>query len=219
MLKNDAYPHYGIIYFPANLISKTVCMKKTIILLFAFLMCYGSGSVRAQVVGPVGIGVRASPDGGGISAKFFFNENLAVETMVNGSAGNYHDNGTSFTVIGLLEYHFILPDPSWRIILGGGMHFGSWNRYGDAHVSAISVFGLDAIAGVEYIIPSIPIGVSLDVKPAMHFLSGVTTFPNNTFGLGVRYYLGRWKHERTTVYVEENVDNDAPMVNIVPTRD
>jgi hypothetical protein len=193
-------------------------MKKTIILLFALLCCFGSGSLRAQVAGPVGLGIRASPDGGGISAKFFFKEYLAVETMVNASSGNYHDNGTSFTVAGLLEYHFILADPSWRIILGGGMHFGTWNRYGDAHVSPLSVFGLDVIGGVEYIIPSVPIGVSLDVKPSMHFLSGVTNFPNNTFGLGVRYYFGRWAHEREIVYINESENENVPIVNLIPDR-
>ncbi|MES2703599.1 MAG: hypothetical protein V4649_13230 [Bacteroidota bacterium] len=190
-------------------------MKQLHILLIALLLLTATGSANAQLVGPVALGLRANPDGGGITAKYFFNERNAIETQVNGSSGNYNDNGTSLTVVALYEHHFILNDPQWRIILGGGMHFGTWNRYGDAHTSPLSVFGLDVIGGVEYVFASVPIGISLDVKPALNFVSGVTTFPNNTFGLGVRYYFGRWAREKVRV-VEVVAPEGENVIDIVP---
>lgn len=165
-------------------------MKQVHIILIALLLF--SCSATAQVHGPVGLGLRANPDGGGFTGKFFFTDHLAVEGQLNASAGNYYDNGTSFTLCALLEHHFIFADPQWRLYLGGGFHYGTWNRYGDAHISPFSVFGVDAIAGLEYIFPSVPLGVSVDVKPSLNFISGVTTAPGNTFGLSVRYYFGQW---------------------------
>ena len=137
-------------------------------------------------------GLRATPDGAGISGRFFFIPSVAVELMLNGSGGTYNDNGPSTTLVGLLEYNFLFDDPSWRIFIGAGAHMGSYKKYNDVHVPTTSIYGIDGIIGAEYIFYAVPIGISIDVKPAVNFISGVTTFPNNTFGLGVRYYFGRW---------------------------
>lgn len=182
-------------------------MKYIHIILIALLL-YTSGAT-AQVHGPVGVGLRANPDGGGLTGKFFFTEHLAVEGLLSASSGNWNDEGTSFTLTALLEHHFILYNPQWRIFLGGGFHYGTWNRYGDAHTSPFSVFGVDAIAGVEYIFESVPIGVSLDVKPSLHFISGVTTASSNTFGLGVRYYFGQWGHNMQCKFKEKEKVEEA----------
>jgi hypothetical protein len=181
-------------------------MKHVHIILIALLLC--SCSATAQVHGPVGLGLRATPDGGGFTGKFFFTDHLTVETMLNASSGNYYDNGTSFTLCALLEHHFIFDNPQWRIFLGGGFHYGTWNRYGDSHTSPFSVFGVDAIGGVEYIFASVPIGVSADVKPSLHFISGVTTAPSNTFGFGIRYYFGHWG-ERMKAKFKAEADAEA----------
>jgi hypothetical protein len=176
-------------YFNVTNRKKRNAMKHLNILLIALLYTL---SVNAQEPGPVGLGIRANPDGAGITAKYLFTDRLALESQLNASSGNYNDNGTSVTIGLLLEQHFDLWDPSWRIFIGGGFHVGTWNRYGDSHVSPFSVFGLDAIGGIEYLVPCAPIGISVDVKPSMNFISGVTTFPNNTFGLAIRYYFGHW---------------------------
>lgn len=161
---------------------------------------------------PIALGFRANPDGAGLNGRYFFNQNIAVEGQVNGSAGNYYDNGTSLTVGALMEYHFLLRDPHWRIFIGGGIHYGKWQRYRDQHLRPINLFGLDAIGGIEYILNSVPIGFSLDVKPAMNFINGVTYLPNNVFGLGVRYYFGGGsKKKDKTVIVTQDHSAEAPL--------
>ena len=173
-------------------------MKRKRILAVMFLLMFAFGAAKAQMVSPVGLGVRLDPDGAGFTGKFFLDRHLAIEGQLNASGGYYNVNndGPSMTVTGLLEYHFILPDPSWRIFIGPGLHFGTWDRYstgweGNYSSSAQGIFGIDGILGVEYVFKSIPIGISADVKPAINFASDVAFFPNNSFGISGRYYVGR----------------------------
>jgi len=169
-------------------------MKKIQILPVLLIMLFVGMNVQAQdqQVPPFAIGLRANPDGVGITGKYFFIEPVNIELMVNGSGGTYYSNGPSATFVGLLEYNFIFPDPAWRIFLGGGAHVTSWKQYPESNNPRQTLLGLDAIAGIEYVFYEVPIGISLDIKPAINFIDGVTSFPNNTFGLGVRYYFGSW---------------------------
>jgi hypothetical protein len=163
------------------------------------------------VAPPIALGFRANPDGAGLNGRYYFSENLAIEGQVNGSAGNYYDNGTSFTMGALLEYHFILRDPHWRVFIGGGAHYGRWSRYREIHLKPINLFGLDAIGGVEYILQSAPIGISLDIKPALNFIDGVTYLPNNVFGLSVRYYFGGGSKKTKDIIITEDHAAQAPL--------
>jgi len=174
-------------------------MKRKLILIILLIMLIGVSIVNAQMVSAVGLGVRATPDGGGLTGKFFFSRNWAIEGQLNASGGTTYMNydGPSMTMVSLLEYHIILPDPSWRIFFGPGMHFGNWDRYNDGsgyfdgHYSGTQgIFGVDAIGGVEYVFKSIPIGLSADMKPAYNFAKDATFFPNNFFGVSARYYVG-----------------------------
>jgi hypothetical protein len=213
--------HNGTIYFSTYVILlKPETMRQMNFILIALLTLCTYGAQAQIIHGNVGLGIRANPDGGGITGKFFFTEQLAVEAQLNGSSGSYSEMGTSFTVGSMLEYHFIFPRPEWRIFLGGGIHYGTWNRYGDSHVSPFSIFGLDAIGGVEYIFASVPIGVSVDVKPALNFISGVTSFPNNGFGVGIRYYFGHWRclDKVQVVEVENSGDNEDRVIELITPR-
>ncbi len=174
-------------------------MKKIhVLLLVLFLMFLGIVSVQAQdeQVPPFAIGLRANPDGAGITAKYFFIPAVSIEAMINGSGGTYYGNGPSTTFLGLIEYNFIFNDPSWRIFIGPGAHVTSWRQYPELKEPRQTLMGLDAIIGVEYVFYEIPIGISLDLKPAMNFGNSVTSFPNNSAGLGVRYYFGNWGRRR-----------------------
>lgn len=138
----------------------------------------------------IGVGLRPSFDGGGITGKFFLDHNFAIEAQLN--AGGLHD-GNSVTGVGLLEYHIDLPAPGWRIFFGAGIHFGSWDRYpdewrhnGDEH----GIFGIDAVGGVEYRFKNIPLGLSADLKPALNLAPQVDVFPHNIFGIAGRFYFG-----------------------------
>ena len=180
-------------------------MKKAKVLLSVLVMLFlGVVTVKAQneEVPPFAIGIRADPDGAGITAKYFFIPEVSAELMVNGSGGNYAANGPSVVVVGLVEYNFLFNDPAWRVFLGPGAHIGTWKEYIESNNPRQTVFGLDVIGGIEYVFYEVPIGISIDVKPAMNFISGVTSFPNNAFGLGIRYYFGSWSRKHLSVEKE-----------------
>jgi hypothetical protein len=166
-------------------------MKK-LFLFFAILSLSISTRLFAQ---DVALGLRATPDGGGFSGKFFFNQHSAIEAQLN-AGGIIGLEGESFNMVGLYEYHFILPDPSWRIFVGGGLHAGVWDRgryYSDMRDRWVdgsqAIFGIDGIGGVEYVFKKIPLGLSADIKPAINFLSDVDFFPHNMFGASARFYI------------------------------
>jgi hypothetical protein len=177
-------------------------MRSLHILTVAFLVILLSATnVHAQPGNAIGLGLRASPDGGGITAKFYLDRYWNIEAQLNASQGFYHgpdnkpDYGPSFTAVGLAEYNVIFPDPSWRLFFGPGIHFGSWDRYNhhlyERQPLPEAIFGIDGILGVEYIFRHIPLGLSADIKPAMNFVGEVSVFPNNFFGLSGRFYFGR----------------------------
>lgn len=172
-------------------------MKKVLTLVAGAIMSIASITAANAQSNDVALGLRATPDGGGFSAKFFVDRNLAIETQLN-AGGLIGLEGTSATVVGLLQYHISLPDPSWRIFFGGGAHFGVWDhdyRYNtegrfDADGKE-GIFGIDGVGGVEYVFKNAPIGLSADFKPAINLASEVDFFPHNMFGFGARYYIGK----------------------------
>lgn len=142
------------------------------------------------------IGVRATPDGGGFTAKVFVSEHIALEGQLN-AGGVIGLEGESFNAVGLVEAHIPLPNPQWRLIFGGGMHAGAWDRSvwyrasDDSYIRnrAEPIFGFDGIGGVEYLFSNIPLGLSADIKPAINIASSVDFFPHNMFGISARYYF------------------------------
>ena len=98
-----------------------------------------------------------------------------------------------FNVTGLYEVHgtaFNTANLKWYY--GGGAHVGFYNgkyyrgfeknRADEGYVEV----GVDGILGLEYKIPTIPINISLDWKPALSLIGGVG-FIGDGFGLSVRY--------------------------------
>lgn len=166
-------------------------MRKILCCLFVVLTTTGI----AQAQRSTGLGVRLSPDGLGFTGKFFSQRNIAFEAQFN-AGGIMGGDGESFTVVGLMEYHVPLGDPSWRLYFGGGAHLGAWDnnerrwengRWRDEDSKFI--FGIDAIGGVEYVFKTAPVGLSIDIKPAVNLLSDVDFFSNNMLGFSARYYL------------------------------
>jgi hypothetical protein len=176
-------------------------MKNTsIILLFLFISLFPTQAAVAQYnsIRPFALGLRGCPDGGGANARFFFSDLLSAEAQFNVSGGTQGGAGKAMMGGGLLMLNAMLYGPEFRLFVGGGAHYGSWERYRDIS-KATSVFGFDAVIGLEYTF-NVPISVSLDYKPAFNYISGVTYMPNNVFGLGIRYYFGAW---------EDHVDTKA----------
>jgi len=172
----------------------TVSIMKRIyrLLVVLLVVIFAPDAAEAQVTAPFAVGLRGSPDGAGVNLRFFFNENLSLEGQGNYSGGTSGGSGKSTTGVCLVEYHFLFLDSRFRMFLGGGAHYGSWERYKDAS-KAEGLFGLDAILGFEYVFTSVPVSISIDAKPSFNYVSGITIFPNNTFGLTLRYYIGAWE--------------------------
>jgi hypothetical protein len=169
-------------------------MKKIKLLLSTALLCISFLPAVFAQDGPMALGFRATPDGGGFTGQFFLNRNFAFEAQLNG-AGLYE--GNSVTAVGLMECHIDLPVPNWRIFFGAGIHFGLWNHYYD--YSNQGIFGIDGIGGVEYMFSRIPLGLSADFKPAVNFAPDVEFFPHNIVGASARYYF-RHPHAHPPVH-------------------
>ncbi len=166
-------------------------MKRIMLFLAAVLITTSGFAQR----GSSALGLRATPDGGGLTGKFYISKHLAFEGQLN-AGGIMGLEGQSFNAVALLEGHIYFPDPSWRMFLGGGLHTGVWDR-GYRYVSSEgrymddnrAIFGIDAIGGVEYVFKRIPLGLSLDIKPAVNFVSEAEFFSHNMFGASARFYF------------------------------
>ncbi|MCB0696897.1 MAG: hypothetical protein KDC07_06015, partial [Chitinophagaceae bacterium] len=165
-------------------------MKKIIALAGIILLSTSFGTYAQK--SSSAIGLRATPDGGGVTFKTFFSPHLSFEAQAN-VGGVY--GGNSFTGVALLEGNIIMPDPSWRIIMGGGVHAGVWDngawyRQNEAvwvYDRPEPIVGIDAIGGVEYIFKKIPLSLSAAIKPAVNFTSrGPEFFSHNMFGASAR---------------------------------
>jgi hypothetical protein len=167
-----------------------ISMKRLCTFATILLFVFSANSAFAQG-SRTGLGLRFSPGGVGFTGKFFTSTKSAFELQLNaGGIGRGGDE--SFTAVGLYEYHIPI-ERGWRIFLGVGGHLGTWEhnwkddgrwKYDDE-----LIFGVDGIAGIEYVFRKAPIGVSLDVKPAVNFQTNVDYFPHNVLGLAVRFYL------------------------------
>ena len=170
-------------------------MKKVLLVLSGLILSIGLSQNAIAQKGQTGLGLRLSPDGAGLTGKFFMDRNLAFEGQLN-AGGVFGGEGESFNAVGLLEYHIPLPDPSWRVFFGGGLHVGVWDHGNSRFTSegkyrdgSEGIFGIDGIGGVEYVFKSVPIGLSADFKPAINLLSEVDFFPHNMFGVSARFYI------------------------------
>jgi len=152
-------------------------MKKR--LFITLLLGIGIHTVNAQTKGNPQVGLRLGLPFGG-TARYFFDDANAVE----GIAGVY--SGT-FTVTGLYERHFdlsALTTEGFGWFIGGGAHMGT--RETDGNVKFIA--GVDGIGGIDYTFPTLPLNLSLDWKPAIHFN---TSSDLTDFAVSVRYTFGR----------------------------
>ena len=151
-------------------------MKKVILTLAGIIALAFTHTDASAQNGNVALGLRATPDGGGFTAKFFTTPNWVIETQLNAGGLMGNGNGESFNAVALLEYHIYMPDPSWQIFFGMGMHGGVWDHNsrmysgGDYYYNTRNtegIFGFDGIGGVAYKFKKIPLSLSADMKPAV----------------------------------------------------
>lgn len=171
-------------------------MKKASILL-SIMLC-ATTMAKAQeyhTIPPFAAGVRGSIDGIGGNVKYYVNDLFSLEGQLNVSGGKPNglptNVGKSVVGVALAEVNVPVYTMQFRMILGAGMHYGSWERYKDLSTPE-GTFGYDGIVGFEYTFSQMPVSVSVDYKPSVTYLVGPQAFPNNATGLTMRYYMGRW---------------------------
>ena len=150
-----------------------------------------SANAQENVIPPFGLGIRACPDGIGVNARYYFNDKINVEGQINSSGGTRGGSGKSIMYGILLQYNLMIAGPDLRFFMGGGFHAGMWQKDKDRG-QYLGTNGLDGVAGIEYTFARIPFSISVDVKPSLNYISGVTYFPNNNLGFGIRYVFGGW---------------------------
>ena len=91
-------------------------------------------------------------------------------------------------VTGMYERYYHIGETDLIWYFGGGPHLG-YNRRSEDNADENKLFinvGIDVIAGIEYIFPTIPFNVSLDFKPSLS-LTATNGATGEVFGLSVRY--------------------------------
>ena len=157
-------------------------MKKLIITLsLAFAGLFSSAQDYTT-----SLGVRLGGWENGITVKHFLGEGAAIE-------GIFSSRWRGWGITGLYEVQSAIGDVDglyWYV--GAGGHIGQydysyWGRYNYAK-GITTVIGVDGIIGLEYIIPDLPLNLSLDWKPAFNLVgAGPYAFWGDSGALSVRY--------------------------------
>jgi hypothetical protein len=147
-------------------------MKKFMFMAFvAVLAILPLSNVKAQ---NWGVGLIGGFDSGIQVKKYMGANNLDFR-------GHLHNSG--FQVAGLYEWNHDLGS-NFTLYYGFGAGLGTWKQTADHDMA----FGLDveAIVGVEWRIPSVPLALSLDYRPAFEVLP-TTGFYAKGFAFGIKY--------------------------------
>lgn len=160
-------------------------MKKIIVvtsLVLTGLFSFGQGYTTS-------LGVRLGGWENGLTVKHFLGEGTALE-------GIFASRWQGFNITGLYEIQSEIGEVDglyWYI--GGGGHIGffdgayyggRWNK--NYNRSNYTVIGVDGILGLEYVIPDVPLNISLDWKPAINLVGhDGSIFWGDNGALSVRY--------------------------------
>ena len=157
---------------------------KKAVLTVLILATIGLGSAAMAQDYQTGVGLRLGVSNG-LTVKHFISDRAALE-------GILHTRWRGLLITGLYEVHQGIDGVRGLIwFYGGGAHIGSWNggRGNPSWASnhrGFTVFGLDAIVGLDYKFDTAPINLSLDYKPAFN-LSNNVGFWGDEVALSVRF--------------------------------
>ena len=156
-------------------------MKKIIIALVAV---FALTTANAQISG---IGVRLG-GGQGFGAELSTLWNFGNRTEIDLGWGS-DDHHTHFALTGIYQWQGEIGSGfGWFAGVGARLAYWSWeNGYGDNHDSDIAL-GLAGQAGIEYVFPSVPIQLSLDIRPCFYLIPN-TDFHWGDIAFGIRYML------------------------------
>ncbi|WP_299990174.1 hypothetical protein [uncultured Pontibacter sp.] len=156
-------------------------MKKIFI---TILLVAGAATASQAQKYRTAAGIRLGGDQFGATVQ----QRIAEKTTLEGIAlvGSREYSGTL-----LYQRHWPMLGKRFNYYLGGGGHIGNLKDQG--------VFtGLDAIVGVEYKINGLPILLSADVKPALHF--NHEDWVNLATGISIRYVIVPEKKEKKKIW-------------------
>jgi hypothetical protein len=144
-----------------------------------FFLTISFSAVFAQPYG-WSLGGRIGTEAG-LTVKHYLNRSVAIEGL-----GLMYHRGVR--VGALLEQHFDLDRRgNTRLFAGAGLHAGYNGRRIETDQLTGSL-GVDAIGGVAFIVPNLPIELSLDWKPAWEF-AGQPGFSLQRAGVSLRVML------------------------------
>lgn len=150
-----------------------------------FVLVFISINTIAQYNTSLGIRIGGTS---GLSVKHFYKPTMAAEGIL-GTFGN------GFSITMLLEKHMPVHEAvGLYVYYGGGAHLAFYNnnrssnfgREIDTRQNNPVGFGINGIVGIEYRLPdSIPISISLDLKPFIEVGSGgyVAVAADPSFGV------------------------------------
>lgn len=148
-------------------------MKKFAFILVLFVTTIFS-KVEAQTY-DWGIGANLGPSMG-ITVKKFISPRSAIEGLFTYNLGC---DAPNFSL--LYEYHIPLAN-RFNMLMGGGMNIGA--QHVGRHHDADFMFGISPIIGLEYSIPTAPVTLGFDYKPAINFVGHMMW---DDFAFKVRY--------------------------------
>jgi len=155
-------------------------MKSLFALVITLLLTSVSASLHAQPYDQ-SIGVRVGSANGVSYQKFLGRSHNALEAMLV-----YRRGGAR--LIGMMEHHIELGRRTdTYLYVGIGGHVGA---NGVLHTDEFNktVYGVDFMAGLQYVFPYSPIAVSVDLKPMIE-LNGGMVFSGNNLGASLRITL------------------------------
>lgn len=148
-------------------------MKKFTLILM-LLVAAISTNVKAQSY-DWGVGANLGPSMG-LTVKKFISPRSAIEGIF---AYNLKCDAPNFSL--LYEYHIPLAN-RFNMLMGGGFNIGA--QHVGRHHDADFMFGISPIIGLEYTVPSAPVSLGFDYKPAINFAGHMMW---DDFAFKVRY--------------------------------
>ena len=132
-----------------------------------------------------GIGLRLGGLTTGLTIKHFINPVAALEGIVSMGLQSY-------VVTGLYEVHTPVDNTRLFNLYGGvGAHIGFFQDGGSYYYhnhliyTTSAVVGADGVLGLEYKFKSLPVNISMDIKPFIDFYNGGIVYFDG--GLSLRY--------------------------------
>ena len=154
-------------------------IMRRLLLIGVFLLISFTSKAQDEYVNAIGL------RGGlfnGVTFKHFVTPSTAIEGMLTSRWSGYQ-------ITGLMEHHRDIRElDGFRWFYGYGAHIGFYEGHYVTwgNNNNYMVVGIDGIIGIEYLIPNIPISLSLDWKPYFNFM-GYSGFAGDDGALGIRY--------------------------------